>query len=86
MHDAEGVEILNGQHGFGKVESGHVGRERADVLEQVGAVTTLYVLHDHAQVFTGLETAVHGHYEWVVCEGHDVALSKHLLNLKEVYN
>ena len=60
----------------------HIGGEWSHILEQVGTVAALDVLHDHAEMLPRLEAAVHGYHERVVREGHDVTLRKHLLNLK----
>ena len=43
--------------------------EGPHVLQKVGTVPALYVLHHHAEMLLTLEAAVHGHYEGVVCEG-----------------
>ena len=61
---------------------GHVVGEGPHVLEQVGAVPALHVLHHHAQVLLTLKAAVHGDHKWVVSEGENVSLCKHLLNLE----
>ena len=42
---------------------------------------TFHVLHDHAEVASGLEGAEHGDHEGVLSEGQDVALHKGLLDL-----
>ena len=56
--------------------------EGSHVLEQVGAVPALHVLHHHAEVLLTLEAAVHGDHKGVVSEGENVSLCKHLLNLE----
>ena len=60
---------------------GHVVGEGSHVLEEVGAVPALHVLHHHAQVLPALKAAVHRHHERVVGEGEDVPLGEHLLHL-----
>ena len=61
---------------------GHVVGEGPHVLEQVGAVPALHILHHHAQVLLTLEAAVHRNDEGIVREGEDISLRKHLLNLE----
>ena len=73
--------IPSGIHSSDEVP-GHVVGEGPHVLEQVGAVPALHVLHHHAEVLLALEAAVHRDHEGVVSEGEDVSLRKHLLNLE----
>ncbi len=60
---------------------GHISREGPHAFQEVGTIAALHILHDHAEVFPGLEAAVHGHHEGIVGEGHDVPLGKDLLHL-----
>ena len=60
----------------------HIVREGSHFLEKVGTVSPLHILHHHTKMFPALEAAIHGHHEWIVCEGENVSLSKHLLNLE----
>jgi len=60
---------------------GHICREGPHAFQEVGTIAALHILHDHAEVFPGLEAAVHGHHEGIVGEGHDVPLGKDLLHL-----
>ena len=61
---------------------GHICGEGSHVLEEVGTVSALHILHHHAEVFPRLEAAVHGDNKGIVRKGHDVPLGKHLFNLK----
>ena len=57
--------------------------EGSHVLEKVGTISTLDILHHHAEMLPALKAAVHRDDERVVGEGEDVSFSKDLLNLKE---
>ena len=52
-------------------------------LEERGAIAALDVLHDHAQVFLGLEGALKAHHERVVGEAQNVALGEGLRGGRE---
>ena len=60
-------------------------REGSHILQEIGAVSPLHVLHHHAEVFLALEAAVHRHDEGVVRKSEDISLGKHLLNLNNDY-
>ena len=59
----------------------HISRKRSHILQKVGTVTSLNILHHHAEVLPRLKAAVHGDNKGVVREGHDVSLCEHLLHL-----
>ena len=61
----------------------HIVGEGSHVLEKVGTVPALYVLHHHAQMLPALEAAVHGDYKRIVSEGKNISLCKHLLHLNQ---
>ena len=65
------------------VVPGHIVGEGPHLLEKLGAVPALHILHHHAQMLIALEAAVHRDDEGIVSEGKDVSLSKRLLNLVE---
>ena len=60
-------------------------REGSHVLQEIGAISPLYVLHHHTEVLLALKAAVHRHDEGVVREGEDISLGKHLLHLDNDY-
>jgi hypothetical protein len=69
------------QYDQGSGLPGHICREGPHAFQEVGTIAALHILHDHAEMFPGLEAAVHGHHEGIVGEGHDVPLGKDLLHL-----
>lgn len=42
---------------------------------------TFHILHNHAEVPSGLERAEHRNHKWVFGKGENVSLHKHLLDL-----
>ena len=47
-------------------------------LDQWCNISTLYVLHDHAEMVACLKRAIHGHDKRVLYEGQDVTFGEHL--------
>ena len=59
--------------------------EGPHILEEVGTVSALHILHHHAEMLPALKAAVHRDDEWIVGEGEDVSFSKDLLNLQGLF-
>jgi len=74
VDDIQSVEVLDGEKHFGGVEFGHWRGKALGLAQEREELSALYVIHDHEQVVTVLESAPHSDDEGVLGEFEHTAL------------